>query len=660
MSFTAKREDEGTVDEDARVVKESFFLEEPLETICPVLVTHELMEAIIRGQAPDFAAKIKAAYEIVSKGKDVVIMEGANNVASGSLLDMSGIEIVAAFNAKALVVVRYRDDLVLDHLLIAKRVVGDAVIGGVVNTVPGHRMDFVEKEVAPFCLKRGIRIFGTLPQDRVLMSTSVGEIVEALGAEVLCGQDHMDELVENLLVGAMSVDSALKYLRRKPNKVVITGGDRPDLQLAALETSSKCLILTGNMHPSPIILGRAEELGVPVVLVKQDTLAAVDVVEGTFGRVRFHDEKKIRRFEALLNEHFDYAGSVRRPGPEAQEVSSGRGAAGSGAAPAPGEGSRSCRRLTDVYALEILDSRGNPTVQVEVILESGARGVAAVPSGASTGAHEAVELRDGDAARYGGKGVQRAVANVNETIAPELVGPGRPGAGGRRRAADRAGRHATTRRTWAPTPCWAFRWRWPAPRPTTWIMPLYRYLGGVGARTLPVPMLNILNGGKHAGWQSTDAQEFMVMPVGAPTLHGGAPLVGGGLPCPEQGAQGQGLRHAGGRRRRLRAGPEEQRRGRGGHPGGHPQGRLPARARTSSSPWTRPPPSCTRTALYNLRKEGRKLTGEQMVDFWADWCRQYPIISLEDGLAEDDWAVLGAAARRRSATGCSSWATTCS
>jgi BioD-like phosphotransacetylase family protein len=308
VSFTPKQEEDGAMDEDACVVKETFFLEEPLDTLCPVLITHQLMESIIRGQAPDFAARIKDAYATVAKDKDIVLIEGANNVASGSLINMSGIEVISAFDAKAIVVVRYRDDLVLDHLLIAKRVVGDPVIGAVVNSVPTHRMDFVEKDVASFCLKRDIKVFGTLPQDRVLLSTSVAEIVDALGGEVLCGRDHLDELVENLLVGAMSVDNALKYMRRKSNKVVITGGDRPDLQLAALETASKCLILTGNLRPSPIILGRAEELGVPVVLARQDTLAVVDIVEGTFGRVRFHDEKKIRRFEALLAEHFDFAG----------------------------------------------------------------------------------------------------------------------------------------------------------------------------------------------------------------------------------------------------------------------------------------------------------------------------------------------------------------
>jgi BioD-like phosphotransacetylase family protein len=104
----------------------------------------------------------------------------------------------------------------------------------------------------------------------------------------------------------MSVDSALTYFRRKPNKAVITGGDRPDIQLAALETSTKCLILTGNLRPSPIILGRAEEVGVPMILVRQDTLTAVEVIERFFGKTRFHQEKKVQRFEEMLQDRFDY------------------------------------------------------------------------------------------------------------------------------------------------------------------------------------------------------------------------------------------------------------------------------------------------------------------------------------------------------------------
>jgi BioD-like phosphotransacetylase family protein len=140
----------------------------------------------------------------------------------------------------------------------------------------------------------------------LLLSISVGELAEFLSGKILCGADRAEELVEHLMVGAMSVDSALTYFRRKPNKAVITGGDRPDIQLAALETSTKCLILTGNLQPSPIILGRAEEVGVPMILVRQDTLSTVEVIERFFGKTRFHQEKKVQRFEEMLEDRFDY------------------------------------------------------------------------------------------------------------------------------------------------------------------------------------------------------------------------------------------------------------------------------------------------------------------------------------------------------------------
>jgi enolase len=291
--------------------------------------------------------------------------------------------------------------------------------------------------------------------------------------------------------------------------------------------------------------------------------------------------------------------------------------------------------IEHVHALEILDSRGNPTVQVEVVLESGARGLATVPSGASTGVHEAVELRDGDERRYGGKGVLRAVTNVNDAIAPELVGMDpmeQLAVDGLLRELDgtdnkaNLGANAMLGVSLAVARAAA----------DDLGVPLYRYLGGVHSHTLPVPMLNILNGGKHAGWQSTDAQEFMVMPVGAPSFREGlrwsvevyhalgkvlkakgySTLVGdegGFAPALKSNAEAvevilEAIHQAG-----YRAGKDL---------------------------FIALDPAATelfQDGTYNLRKEGKKLTGEQMVDFWADWCRQYPIISIEDGLAEDDW-----------------------
>ena len=290
--------------------------------------------------------------------------------------------------------------------------------------------------------------------------------------------------------------------------------------------------------------------------------------------------------------------------------------------------------IEDVIAREVLDSRGNPTVEVEVFLDGGAIGSAIVPSGASTGAHEAVELRDGDRQRYGGKGVLTAVKHVNEALRPELLGTdavdqvtidrllidldGTPNK-------ERLGANALLGTSLAVAQAAA----------EALSLPLYRYLGGAGARILPVPLVNILNGGKHA-IDSTDFQEFMIAPLGAPTFR-------------------EGLRWAAETFHALGALLHE----RGfattvGDEGGYAPSLesneaaikvvLEAIERAGFAPGTQIAialdPATTelyQNGSYALAREGRTLSPEELVDFWIDWAGRYPIVSLEDGLAEDDW-----------------------
>jgi enolase len=296
-----------------------------------------------------------------------------------------------------------------------------------------------------------------------------------------------------------------------------------------------------------------------------------------------------------------------------------------------------------VDAHEILDSRGNPTIEVVVVLDSGAVGRAAVPSGASTGAHEAVELRDGEKERYGGKGVRRAVVNVLETIGPALIDQD---------ASDQAqidqllidldgtpnksslGANAVLGASLACAHAVA----------AAYGMPLYRYLGGARARTLPVPMFNILNGGKHA-LDSTDFQEFMVMPVGAPSFS-------------EALRAGAEVFHA------LRAELHDRglATGQGDEGGFAPslesnQAAIELVLRAVERAGYRPgedvaialdpavtelvdldtPADANGELTYRLEREGRTLRTGELIDFWTDWADRYPIVSLEDGLAEDDW-----------------------
>ena len=293
--------------------------------------------------------------------------------------------------------------------------------------------------------------------------------------------------------------------------------------------------------------------------------------------------------------------------------------------------------IVTVEGLEVLDSRGNPTVEVRVILEDGAEGTAIVPSGASTGVHEALEMRDGDKARYNGKGVLNAVEHVNGEIAENLLWwdaadqkaidqmlielDGTPNK-------SRLGANAILGTSLAVAKAAA----------ESFGLPLYRYLGGVYAHVLPVPMMNILNGGAHTGWQSTDAQEFMVMPLGAPNfaegLRWGAEIYHALKGVLKARGYVTLVGDEGGYAPPLKANKEAV------------EVILEAiekagfKAGTDVAIALDPAASeffDEETRTYNLRKEGRKLTGEEMVAFWIDWVNQYPIVSIEDGLAQDDW-----------------------
>jgi enolase len=289
-----------------------------------------------------------------------------------------------------------------------------------------------------------------------------------------------------------------------------------------------------------------------------------------------------------------------------------------------------------IIAREILDSRGNPTVEAEILLEDGSVGRAAVPSGASTGAHEALELRDGDASRYLGKGVAQAVGNVNDVIAPELIGE---------YALDQEGLDAyllelddtPNKSNLGANAILAVSLALAKAAAESTQQPLYRYLGGVSARSLPVPMLNILNGGAHTGWQTTDFQEFMVMPVGAESfregLRWGAEVYHALKKVLKDKGYNTNVGDEGGFAPALKHGNVEaievilEAISQAGYSAGEQI--LIALDPATSELYA--------DGKYTLRIEGKTLASEELVKLWEGWANQYPIISLEDGLAEDDW-----------------------
>jgi enolase len=291
--------------------------------------------------------------------------------------------------------------------------------------------------------------------------------------------------------------------------------------------------------------------------------------------------------------------------------------------------------IVRTIAREILDSRGNPTVEVEVTLEDGAFGRAAVPSGASTGVHEAFEMRDGDKARYGGKGVLKAIEHVNNEIAEAIVGldaldqsavdnvmlalDGTPNK-------SKLGANAILGVSLAV-----------ARAAADWVgLPLYRYLGGVPAKVLPVPMFNILNGGVHANWQGADFQEFMIAPVGAPNfreaVRWGSEVYQALKGVLKSSGYATGVGDEGGFAPALKTNAEAvEIILRAIEKAGYKPGEQIVIALDPATS------GFYEDGAYNLRTEGRKITSAEMVELWSDWVKKYPIAVLEDGLAEDDW-----------------------
>ncbi|WGV25025.1 phosphotransacetylase family protein [Halotia branconii] len=252
----------------------------------------------------DYRQSLVEQYLQIPRG-DLVLLEGSGDLAEGNLFDLSLLQIAEVLDAAVLLVARYNSLLSVEALLSAKQRVDDRLVGVVINDIPAEQIEVVDSVLRPYLEQQGIAVLATLPKSDLLRSVSVGELVNQLNAEVLCRSDRLDLMVESLAIGAMNVNAAVKYFRKRRNMAVVTGGDRVEIQQAALETSTQCLILTGQLPPPPFILSRAEELEIPILSVDLDTLTTVEIVDRTFGQVRVHEPIKVECIRQLMTEHFD-------------------------------------------------------------------------------------------------------------------------------------------------------------------------------------------------------------------------------------------------------------------------------------------------------------------------------------------------------------------
>jgi hypothetical protein len=306
-------------------MKETFELDPTLQELVPVQLTDSMLDRELDRRDSDegvqgstLLREVEARYRDLSSRYELLLAEGAGDMAEGALIGVSAASIVEALDLPALVVMRYQDRLTGDDLIQASRLLGSRMVGTVVNAVPQRQLELFQERIVPLLEDRDVPVLGVIPRQRLLGGATVQELADQIHGRFLAGDEQTDAMVETVCIGAMSIDDVLAHFRRKRNKAVVVEGARSNIQLAALETSTRCLILTGNLEPKPGILTRAEERGVSVVLSELSTVETVEAINAAFGRTRFHQPDKLDAFQEALHAHFDFDRLYRELGWETE------------------------------------------------------------------------------------------------------------------------------------------------------------------------------------------------------------------------------------------------------------------------------------------------------------------------------------------------------
>lgn len=279
-----------------------------IQNVCPIVLLARFAEKAFGKEKSDYKKIISSSADNLGKSHDTVIVEGAGNINQGAFIGLAAAEVAKLLNLPTLLIAKYSDILTIDEIIQAAKGFQPNLAGVIINMVPTTAKDVIESVFKPFLTKHKINFLGYLLKDQTLSSISVGKIADHLNGKVIAGEDHLNKMVESFMIGAMSQEQAISFFRKKANKAVVTGGDRSDVQLAALETATNALILTGNLAPRPLVVSKAEEAGVPVILVRDDTLTTIEKTEQLMAHVRVHENQKIQRMQELLGEHIDIAG----------------------------------------------------------------------------------------------------------------------------------------------------------------------------------------------------------------------------------------------------------------------------------------------------------------------------------------------------------------
>jgi hypothetical protein len=293
-------------DNDAWRIYRALELKDPISEICPVVLTQELFVKGYLKEVKGLIGKVVRSYQKLSENKDIILIGGYGSIYTGSVLGVQGLKVITRLKSKVIVIVKYEGEYIVDYILQAKKDLGDKFIGAILNKVTPEYKQGVNDYIVPFLNIKGIDIIGIIPYDPIVGSITVEELNEMLGGKVLCCHDRLNNLVERFLIGAMQVDKAIEYFKRTRNNAVIVGGDRADIQLSAIESGTECLILTGELYPGEIIIARAEQKNIPILVVRDDTYSVAKKLERLSVRLRLRDKVKVDRGINLVMENVNF------------------------------------------------------------------------------------------------------------------------------------------------------------------------------------------------------------------------------------------------------------------------------------------------------------------------------------------------------------------
>ncbi len=296
------------VDEEAYFVSRLLEIEYPWEKISPILLTYEMEYKIInQSDAPDFEKLLDKVYQYFLKEKvDFLLIPWGNSFFEGISFGLNLKNLINKWKARAILIEPWKKFVSLDNLLGMKEELCECVLGEILNKVPPEEYLYVKEEIVPFIINKGLHILGVFQEVKELLSVSLREILEIINGGVVCCEDKLDEVVSNFLVGAMDPSEAFKYFLKTPEKAVITGVSRTDLQVLALETSTKCLILSGGLVPSETIVAKAKSKGIPIIVSTLDTFSIVNRIEKLIGKSIIKSKKKAEKAKEIIKSYFDW------------------------------------------------------------------------------------------------------------------------------------------------------------------------------------------------------------------------------------------------------------------------------------------------------------------------------------------------------------------